>query len=524
MKINLRPGLFAVRGTVLIVLTQLVFSAAPTRAQSYALGTTSLLEGPSAGSNSVVISVSPTNATWTATANATWLHLSAGNQGGTGSTNVIFSSDANPGTTRTGTLTIAGLPLTVTQAGSTYVATAGPLTALVSSGLEDPHGVAVDTAGNVYIADTMNTVIKEWIMASNTVTTVVSSGVSNPDGVVVDSASNIYIADTHDNAIKKWSVSTSSLTALVSAEQYPAQVALDATSNVYFTDNLGVYEWMPANSNLTRLVGDSLAEGVAVDRSGNVYYNDTLAVLKWTAANHELTSIPQLDNSTDGFLAVDGSGNLYVSGGEALVKWSAASNTVTTMVSAPYNFFGPAVDGSGNVYISTGSTRGGAIFEFPNAFVDPTAKLEGFDAGSDVLPVVLPATENLLPPFAPTSSQPWLTITGVTNGVVSFSFTANTAASNRTANITLLGQTIPVTQAPPPTLIGATMMGCGVFQFSLSNISQSTTFTVLSTTNISLPLTNWTVIGAASNISPGLFQFTDRQATNPGSYYTVRSP
>ena len=88
-----------------------------------------------------------------------------------------------------------------------------------------------------------------------------------------------------------------------------------------------------------------------------------------------------------------------------------------------------------------------AIKELPRAFVDPTAKWEGPAAGSDVLPVVLPATANLLAPFAPTSDQPWLTITGVTNGVVSFAFDANTTGTNRTAHITLLGQPISITQA-----------------------------------------------------------------------------
>ena len=57
----------------------------------------------------------PQIATWTATANAAWLHLTLANQSGTGSTNVVFSFDANPGATRSGTLTIAGQTLTVTQ-------------------------------------------------------------------------------------------------------------------------------------------------------------------------------------------------------------------------------------------------------------------------------------------------------------------------------------------------------------------------------------------------------------------------
>ncbi len=117
------------------------------------------------------------------------------------------------------------------------------------------------------------------------------------------------------------------------------------------------------------------------------------------------------------------------------------------------------------------------------------------------LPVVLPATDNLLAPFAPTSDQPWLTITGITNGVVSFSFTANTGPS-RTAHITLLGQTIPVTQpviATPPTLTGLQMLGNGVVHFAFTN-NPSASFTVLSTTNLSLPLSNWTVVGAPDRI------------------------
>ena len=94
---------------------------------------------------------------WSATANASWLHTSSS---GTGNGLATFTFDANTGPTRTGTLTIAGQTLTVTQAGSTYVS-ARPLTTLVSSGLSLPSGVAVDAAGNVYFADSANNAIKE---------------------------------------------------------------------------------------------------------------------------------------------------------------------------------------------------------------------------------------------------------------------------------------------------------------------------------------------------------------------------
>ena len=64
-------------------------------------------------------------------------------------------------------------------------------------------GVAVDGAGNVYIADTSHNAIKEWNATTQQVTTLVSSGLSGPFGVAVDGAGNVYIADTDNNAIKE---------------------------------------------------------------------------------------------------------------------------------------------------------------------------------------------------------------------------------------------------------------------------------------------------------------------------------
>lgn len=186
---------------------------------------------------------------------------------------------------------------------------------------------------------------------------------------------------------------------------------------------------------------------------------------------------------------------------------------------------GIAVDGSGNVYFA--DIGNNATKELPRAFVDPTPKSEGTNAGNDALPVVLPHTENLRPPFAPASDQSWLTISGITNGVVSFSFDANTGPA-RTAHITLMGQTIPVMQngagATPMTLTGAQMLGTGVLQFAFTNVPGAS-FSVLFTTNLSLPLSNWTVAGTALNTGSDVFQFTSQPTTNDMQrYYRVRSP
>ena len=50
-------------------------------------------------------------------------------------------------------------------------------------------------------------------------------------------------------------------------------------------------------------------------------------------------------------------------------------------------------------------------------------------------------------------------------------------------------------------------------------------FTDVATTNVTLPSSNWTVLGSATEISPSQFQLTDRAATNfPYRFYHIRSP
>ena len=181
-----------------------------------------------------------------------------------------------------------------------------------------------------------------------------------------------------------------------------------------------------------------------------------------------------------------------------------------------------AVDGAGNVYFTVGIP--GTVNEIPYAFVDPTGKVESPVAGSDSLPVVLPVTANLRAPLAPTSDQSWLTVTGITNGVVSYTFTAN-PGPGRTAHISLLGRTISVTQVslgPPLILIALPTQGNGVFQLAFG-YTQNASFTVLSSTNLLLPLTNWTVVGTASNIASESVSIRRHHARhNSQRFYTVR--
>ena len=63
----------------------------------------------------------------------------------------------------------------------------------------------------------------------------------------------------------------------------------------------------------------------------------------------------------------------------------------------------------------------------------------------------------------------------------------------------------------------------GTFQFSFTN-APGLDFTVLQTTNIALPATNWTSLGSATEVSPGQFQFTDSQPVTSERFYRVQAP
>jgi hypothetical protein len=442
---------------------------------------------------------------------------------------VEFTFDSNPGAPRTGTLIIGGQNLAVTQAGANYVPVSGvPVTLASFPYYYPPYGVAVDTLGNVFVC-TFQNLVQEWSPTNNSLATVVNyNHLKIPEGLAADVAGNVYIADTDNNAVKKWSATDGSLTTLVaSGLNGPWGVAVDGAGNVYIADctNSAVEEWNVSSNTLSTLVSAGLnhPKGVAVDGPGNVYIADTYnnAIKKWIARSNTVITLISTGLKRPIDLAVDGSGNLYISdeGNYSIKKWTAADGSVTMLFSnASYDFRGISVDGLGNVFVVNASQ---AVMELARAFVDPTSISEGPAGGSDSFPAIVPAAANLLPPFQPVSSQSWLSITGINQGIVGFSFTAT--ASNRSANVTLLGQSVPVSQAGPPVL-SPTFLSNGALQFGFSN-SPRASFSVITTTNLSLPSSAWTPIGVPTSAVPGYFQFTIPIATNDlQRYYRVSSP
>ncbi len=152
----------------------------------------------------------------------------------------------------------------VSIAGNSFAAYAGDGGPALQAELNNPEAVAVDSAGNVYIADTYNHAIRK--VTGTVITTIAGTGVagfsgdggpaskaklSHPEGVAVDAAGNVYIADSFNNRIRRVGsdgvITTiggtgvagyggDGLLATDALMRFPASVALDNQGNIYIGD------------------------------------------------------------------------------------------------------------------------------------------------------------------------------------------------------------------------------------------------------------------------------------------------
>jgi sugar lactone lactonase YvrE len=170
-----------------------------------------------------------------------------------------------------------------------------------------PYGEAVDNAGNLYVADTENHLIRK-ITAAGQVTILAGNGTAGyaegpalaaqfnePRGVAVDAAGTVYVADTRNHSIRKITaggeVTTLAGRATGARFNQPRGLAVDAEGNVYVADsyNHRICK-ITAGGQVTILAGTSKAgfaegkgteaqfnepRGVAVDAAGTVYVADT---------------------------------------------------------------------------------------------------------------------------------------------------------------------------------------------------------------------------------------------------------
>ena len=248
----------------------------------------------------------------------------------------------------------------------------------VTSTMSYPSAVIIDSAGNLFIADTGNNrILKETPgSAGYTESTLPTSSLSSPEAIAVDGGGNIYIADFGNNRILLESLSSGiyvESTIPTSSLNGPEAVGVDGSGNVYIADtnNNRILKEARSSTTFTESVVStsplSNPDGIAVDGAGNMFIADwgNNRVLKETVtANSYVESVvPTSTLNGPGNVAVDSLGNVYIadSGNNRLLKETLSSGVYsehvvpTGLLNSPY---GVALDGYGNQYIAdTGNNR-----------------------------------------------------------------------------------------------------------------------------------------------------------------------
>lgn len=266
-------------------------------------------------------------------------------------------------------------PTVQTQAGNGTLGYSGDGSAATGATLALPSAVAYDQAGDLYIADTGNNVIRK-VAASGIVTTVAGSEVQGfggdggpataalldtPTGIAIDARGDLFIADSHNQRIRMVNAQGIISTvagngvagysgdggAAASASLFlPRAVAVDAAGDLYIAD---------AGNNRIRKVSNGIISTVAGDGEQG-YSGDGAAAIS-----------AGLDTPTG--VAVDGEGNLYIAdshdqrirmvnaqgvistvGGDGTLGFSGDSGSAAQATLARPT--GVAVDAMGNIYIA----------------------------------------------------------------------------------------------------------------------------------------------------------------------------
>jgi predicted outer membrane repeat protein len=229
----------------------------------------------------------------------------------------------------------------------------------VGTGLDNPGGVAVDAAGDIFIADYLNAAVLEVPAGGGVQTTVPASGLRNPWGVAVDGAGDVFFADYWNEDVVEIPAGGGVQTTVGSGLSHPAGVAVDGAGDVFIADsgNNRVVE-VPAGGGAQTTVGTGLSNdrGVAVDGAGDVFIADTFnnRVVKVPAGGGAQTTVGTGLAVPFG-VAVDGVGDVFIADTdnsrvvEVLAGGGGQTTVSVTGLSQPW---GVAVDGAGDVFIA----------------------------------------------------------------------------------------------------------------------------------------------------------------------------
>jgi sugar lactone lactonase YvrE len=242
-----------------------------------------------------------------------------------------------------------------------------------------PSAIVFDPAGNLYIAETANQIIRK-VDTSGNITTIAGTGaqgfsnisgpanaaqLDSPQGLALDTSDNLYIADTHNHAIRKLNLATGTLSTIAGTGvpgfsgdsglatgaqlDLPTALALDSQNNLYLADtrNHRIRRIEATTGLITTIAGNGTQglsgdngpasaasidspTGLALDASNNLYLADT--------HNHR---IRRIDATTGLITTIAGTGAEGFSGDSV--------QATTATLALPH---GLTLDGTGNLYFA----------------------------------------------------------------------------------------------------------------------------------------------------------------------------
>ena len=445
--------------------------------------------------------------------------------------------------------------------------------------LYQPYGVAVDSKNSVYIADFSEHVIRR--VTSGTITTIAGIGgiagysgdgglatnalLYQPVAVAVDPAGNVFIADYNNCRIREISVATGLINtvagtgnctftgdglAIANGIGYPQGIAVDANDNLFISDYNERVRWVSPNGIMTTVAGNGVAgfsgdggsataaelyepTGVVLDSSGNILVSDynngrvrsisAFPALGTSAGNLSFGLTAVGSTSSPETLTLSAYGPVTISNISTSTNFSEADDCPSSMtngtVCTMYVYFVPTASGNlnGNVTVNTNG-----FFSQTN-----TVNLTGLGSSMSLTGAPLSFGNQLV---KTTSASKTVTVTNtgtatITMGAITLTDTTDYTLATNTcpaSGKTLAGGascTISVTFGPKST---GSKRGSVVINDSDPSTPQLIGLSGTGTSNVSLSLTSVTFAATAVGATSAATKIT--LTNNTGVSVTMSTP